>query len=280
MIWQVLVKLVSAKKKMLTKEWRYLLLAVGFFTRIPVPQQADFDEKELNEASKYFSLIGIIVGFIGACVYLLSAAILPQSIAVLFSMLATIYLTGAFHEDGLADSADGMGGGWNREQILTIMKDSRLGTYGAIALFLTLLTKFQLLSVLNSNWIPFALVVGHAISRLAAVWVMATLNYAKQSGKAKPLATEISGYSLLLANVFGLLPMVLVMILLLMNHYQIIEIVIFVFITGLPIILSWVWWQRKVKKWLDGYTGDTLGAMQQITELAFYFGLVLWSVNH
>ena len=280
MIWRVLVRLASAEKKMLTKEWRYFLLAAGFFTRIPVPQQADFEEQELNAASKYFPLIGIIVGLIGACIYLLSTAFLPKSIAVLFSMLATIYLTGAFHEDGLADSADGIGGGWDREQILTIMKDSRLGTYGAIALFSALLAKFQLLNVLNSDWIPFALVVGHAISRLAAVWVMATLNYAKQSGKAKPLATEISGYSLLLANIFGLLPMVLVIIFLVMNQYPIVEIVMFVFITGLPMMLSWVWWQRKVKRWLEGYTGDTLGAMQQITELAFYFGLVLWSINH
>lgn len=280
MIWQVLVRLASAKKKMLTKEWRYFLLAVGFFTRIPVPQQVDFDEQELNEASKYFPLIGIIVGFIGACAYLLSAAFLPLSIAVLFSMLATIYVTGAFHEDGLADSADGMGGGWNREQILTIMKDSRLGTYGAIALFLALFAKFQLLNSLNSEWIPIALMVGHAISRLAAVWVMATLNYAKQSGKAKPLATEISGYSLLIANVFGLMPMMFVIILLVINHYPIVEIAIFILMTGLPMMLSWVWWQTKVKRWLEGYTGDTLGAMQQITELAFYFGLVLWSVNH
>lgn len=279
MIWQVLVRLASAKKKMLTKEWRYFLLAVEFFTRIPVPQHVDFDERELNEASKYFPLIGIIVGLIGASVYLLSAAFLPQSIAVLLSMLATVYLTGAFHEDGMADSVDGLGGAWDREKILTIMKDSRLGTYGAIALFLALFAKFQLLNALNSEWVPIALVVSHAISRLAAIWVMATLNYAKQSGKAKPLATEISGYSLLLANVFGLLPMVLVIILLLMNHYPIVEVAVFVFMTGSPIMLSWVWWQRKVKRWLEGYTGDTLGAMQQITELAFYFGLVLWSVN-
>lgn len=279
MIWQVLERLVSAKKKMLAKEWRYFLLAVGFFTRIPVPQHTDFNARELNNASKYFPLIGIFVGLIGALIYILTAAFLPLSLAVLFSMSATIYLTGAFHEDGLADSADGIGGGWDREQILIIMRDSRLGTYGAITLCLGLFAKFQLLSSLNGQWIPVALVVGHAISRLAAIWVMATLNYAKQTGKAKPLATEISGYSLLLANVFGLLPMALV-ILLLMNHYPIVDITIFVLMTGLPVMLSWVWWQIKVKRWLAGYTGDTLGAMQQITELAFYFGLVLWSVNH
>jgi len=280
MIWQVLLKLVSAKKNMLAREWRYFLLAVGFFTRVPVPQHADFDERDLNYASKYFPLIGIFVGFIGACIYLLSAVFLPLAIAILLSMASTIYLTGAFHEDGLADSADGMGGGWSREQILTIMKDSRLGTYGAITLCLVLFSKFQLLYALNSEWIPIAMVMAHAISRLCAVWVMATLNYAKQSGKAKPLATEISGTALLIANALGLLPLFLVMMMLVINDHSLVKIAMLILMVGLSVMLSWVWWQTKVKKWLGGYTGDTLGAMQQITELAFYFGLVLWNVNH
>ncbi|HSR02610.1 MAG TPA: adenosylcobinamide-GDP ribazoletransferase [Methylophilaceae bacterium] len=265
---------------MLVKEWRYFLLAVGFFTRIPVPQQVDFDERELNYASKYFPLIGIFVGFIGACVYLISVAFLPLAIAILLSMASTIYLTGAFHEDGLSDSADGMGGGWSREKILTIMKDSRLGTYGAITLCLFLFSKFHLLYALNNEWIPIAMLMAHAISRLCAVWVMATLNYAKQSGKAKPLATEIKGDALLIANVLGLLPLLIVMVLLVINHHSVVKIAMLILMTGLPVMLSWFWWQRKVKRWLGGYTGDTLGAMQQITELAFYFGLVLWSVHH
>jgi adenosylcobinamide-GDP ribazoletransferase len=265
---------------MLTKEWHYFLLAVEFFTRIPVPQHVQFDEDELNDASKYFPLVGVLVGLVGAAVYQIGATFVPPNIAILLSMASTIYLTGGFHEDGLADSADGIGGGWSREQILTIMLDSRLGTYGAIALCLVLLTKFQLLNSLNSEWVPIALVTSHAVSRLAAVWVMATLNYAKQSGKAKPLATEISGSSLMLANVFGLLPLVIILISLAISHCPINEMVMFVFMTGFPVVLSWIWWRRKIKKWLEGYTGDTLGAMQQITELAFYFGLVLWSVNH
>ena len=122
----------------LQKQWRYFLLAVGFFTRIPVPSFADFQEVELNHSVKYFPLVGILIGCLGALSFYLASLILPQKIAVLISMAATIYATGAFHEDGLADSADGMGGGWQREQILTIMQDSRLGTYGAVALFFAL----------------------------------------------------------------------------------------------------------------------------------------------
>lgn len=264
---------------MFAKELRYFLLAIGFFTRIPVPQYTDFDEAELNYSSKYFPLVGIVVGLCGAGAFVVSAAFLPKSIAVLISMASTIYLTGAFHEDGLADSADGLGGGWKREQILTIMQDSRLGTYGAAALFLMLFTKFQLISNINNYFIPLALVAAHAMSRLGAVWVMATLQYAKPEGKAKPLATHITRPALLTANVFGLLPYISMVALFVVSKHPAELVIKLVLMTLIPMLLSWLWWRNKVKHHLDGYTGDTLGAVQQITELAFYFGLVLWSVN-
>jgi adenosylcobinamide-GDP ribazoletransferase len=260
-------------------EWRYFLLALGFFTRIPVPNFADFDESELNHSAKYFPLIGIIVGLVGAGAFVLSAQFLPQNIAVLISIASTIYLTGAFHEDGLADSADGLGGGWQREKILTIMQDSRLGTYGAAALFLMLFSKFQLLNSLNNYLVPFALIAGHALSRLAAVYIMASLSYTKPGGKAKPLATQIGAVDLVVANVFGLLPFFAIVALLVVNKHALDISVKFVLMTLIPVLLSWIWWRQKIHKWLGGYTGDTLGAVQQITELAFYVGVVIWSYN-
>ncbi len=263
---------------MLVKEWRYFLLALGFFTRIPVPPHADFHEDELNYSTKYFPLVGVIVGLCGAAAFMLSATVLPQPIALLISMATTIYLTGAFHEDGLADSADGFGGGWEREKILTIMQDSRLGTYGAAVLFFALFSKFQLLNTLSADFIPLVLIAAHAISRLAAVWVMATLSYAKPAGKAKPLATHISGRALWLANLLGLLPYIGILGLLLMSNPALLVIKL-VALTLAPMLLAWIWWRRKMNRWLNGYTGDALGAMQQITELGFYLGLVLWSVN-
>jgi len=265
--------------KMLTKEWRYFLLAVGFFSRIPVPQHADFDEAELNYAAKYFPLVGIMVGLCGAGAFECAAAFLPQTIAILISMATTIYITGAFHEDGLADSADGLGGGWNREQILTIMVDSRLGTYGAVALFFALFTKFYLLQAMHSAWIPFALIVAHTVSRLCAVWLMATLTYAKTAGKAKPLATSLSLSSLCLANVLGLLP-VLFMGYFLNQVYSVSQLMQLSLMIVMPVFIGWYWWRHKIQHWLAGYTGDTLGAVQQITELMIYFGIVLWSVNN
>lgn len=188
-----------------TLEWRYFYWQLAF-TRVPVPSFTNFKVEDLNHSAKYFPLIGILVGAVGAGFYLLNARFLPQTLAVLISMASTIYLTGAFHEDGLADSADGMGGGWKREQILTIMQDSRLGTYGAIAIFLALFVKFELLSSLSHQLVAYALIMGHALSRLSAVWIMATLRYTKMEGKAKPLATYINRPDLVLANVLGLLP--------------------------------------------------------------------------
>jgi len=264
---------------LIKKEWRYFLLAIGFFTRIPVPNFADFQEVELNHSAKYFPLIGIIVGMVGAISFYFASLVFPQAIAVLVSMAATIYLTGAFHEDGLADSADGIGGGNGHEQILTIMQDSRLGTYGAIALFLMLFAKFQTLNLLHPTFIPLTLVAAHAFSRLCAVWVTATVSYVKSTGKAKPLAKQISIGHLILANLFGLLPFLIIIGLLIYSHHALSVIVNFGLMTLLPVLLSWFWWRAKLLKNLGGCTGDGLGATQQITELVFYLGVLAWSIR-
>lgn len=269
----------SARKIMLAKELRYFLLALGFFTRIPTPHYDDFQEDELNHTAKYFPLIGVLVGLIGAISFVLAQWVFPQPIAVLVSMVTTIYLTGAFHEDGLADSADGIGGGWGREQILTIMQDSRIGTYGAAALLGILLIKFETLSYLPMIFVPLLLIAGHALSRLCAVWMMAMMTYAKPSGKAKPLATKITMPHLLIANLFGLLPWVGLLVLMLISHHPIQLMIKFVIMTLLPVFLVWVWWRAKLLKNIQGYTGDTLGATQQITELAFYMGALVWSLQ-
>lgn len=260
-------------------ELRYCFLAIGFFTRLPVPAWDDYQDAHLNHAAKYFPLVGILVGGLGALAYWISHQFLPESVAILISMAATVYLTGAFHEDGLADSADGLGGGWEREQILNIMVDSRLGTYGAVALFFALFTKFHLLIAMPAGYIPCALIIAHALSRLCAVWVMATLDYAKPAGKAKPLATKISVPALCLASLIGLLPLAVSMVWL-NQTWAIGQLVQLLLYLMAPVLISWLWWRYQLKRRLMGYTGDTLGAMQQITELAFYFGLILWRANH
>ena len=243
------------------QEWRLLLVAMAFFTRVPV-HVPDFKETDLNHAARYFPLIGILVGIVAATVYSQVLRVVPTEIAILASMAATIWLTGAFHEDGLADAADGLGGGWGKEQVLTIMQDSRLGSFGAIALFLALLAKFEVLVHLYPALLPIAMIVGHALSRFAAVLVIYTQSYVRSSGKSKPLAIKLSRGELALAAFFGLVPLVLLAPKLL--------------ITLLPVVAVWCWFGYKLKKRLGGYTGDCLGAMQQLCELAFYLGVLIW----
>lgn len=244
-------------------ELRLLFSALTFFTRIPCSRWAGPDATDLNHSAKYFPLVGILVGSVAALVYVAAARLLPQELAVLLSMAATIGLTGAFHEDGLADAADGLGGGWSKEQVLTIMQDSRLGSYGAIALFLVLLGKFQALTQLSPALLPAVLVAGHALSRLTAVLVIYRQSYVRAEGKAKPLATRLSTGELALACVLGLAPLALLAPPLLWAL--------------LPVLLVWLWFSRKLRSRLGGYTGDCLGAMQQLCEIAFYLGVLACS---
>jgi adenosylcobinamide-GDP ribazoletransferase len=263
------------------KQWRYFLLAVGFFTRIPVPSQPNFQESDLNHSVKYFPLIGLLIGLLAALIFYVLGQVFPHTIAILVSMAVTIFATGAFHEDGLADSVDGLGGGWGREQVLTIMQDSRLGTYGAVALFLVLMLKFQLLNSMHKDMVVLAIICAHPLSRLTAVWLMAALPYAKtntnQSSKAKPLATQISRQDFWLANLFGLLPALLLVgliYIITMGFWQI-TLGFFCLLAG-AIGAGWLWWFSLLKRKLGGYTGDTLGAMQQISEIMFYIAALAW----
>lgn len=248
--------------RLLSSQWRLFCVALIFFTRIPV-RVTDFSESDLNHATRYFPLVGILVGAVCGLVFWLAAPWLPQALAVLVSMAAGIALTGAFHEDGLADAADGLGGGWEKAQVLAIMQDSRLGSYGAIALFMMLLGKFEALSHLSAAMLPAVLVAAHALSRFCATLVIALQSYVRFEGKSKPLATRLSSLDVVLAALFGLLPLLLLPSRL--------------WLALLPVALVWFWFSRKLKKRLGGYTGDCLGAMQQLTELAFYLGVLVWS---
>ena len=238
---------------------RYFLTAVLFFTRIPVKLNG-FEETHLNKSTRFFPLVGLLIGAVGGLVFWLSDQLLPLEIAVLMSMVATIMLTGAFHEDGLADAIDGLGGGWTREQVLTIMVDSRIGSYGAIGLVMALLMKYQTLSYQTALLIPATLIAGHALSRLCAVLVMFTQRYVKTEGKSKPLATQLSVGELIAATFFGLFPLVFLPMSALFAL--------------VPVAIVWVWFSKKIYTRIGGYTGDCLGAMQQLTEVAFYLGLL------
>lgn len=253
---------------MLKRELEYFFGAIRFFTRLPVPCWVGHSAEALNQSARYFPAVGLLVGGIGALVFLGAALLWPQPVAVLLSMAATIYATGAFHEDGLADTVDGLGGGWEKLRILEIMKDSRVGSYGVVAMVLALLGKFTLLNALDAALIPLVLLAGHAFSRLCSTLLLATMDYVREDllAKSKPLATRLSPTALLVAIGF-VLPALLVL------PWQ--KMIFAVFLAS----TATFWLALKFKRWLGGYTGDCLGATQQVSEIAFYLGLLgFWPV--
>jgi len=255
------------------QQLRLFLTAVQFFTRIPVPEWVGHSAQQLDQSARYFSLVGVCVGALAAVVLWLAALVLPLPLAVVLSMLAGILLTGAFHEDGLSDFVDGMGGGYSREKILAIMKDSHVGAYGVIAIVLALLLKFLLLlSLLDASgsvlMVAAALVAAHAVSRLMAVSIMLTQQYVRDddSARAKPAAQSLSQTSFVVALLVGVAAMVLLPV----TDVGMVS-VISALACSLLLRFYLAWMLRKK---LGGYTGDCLGAVQQITEIGFYLGLL------
>jgi adenosylcobinamide-GDP ribazoletransferase len=242
-------------------EIAYFFGAIRFFTRLPVPRWVGHSSEALEQSTRYFPAVGLIIGGLAALVFALASGFWPKTLAVLASMAITLYATGAFHEDGWSDMADGFGGGWDKAQILMIMKDSRIGSFGAVALVMMLLVKFFTLVEIDLLHVPLALIAGHAFSRLCATLVLRSLDYVRDEGKSKPLATPMSSAALAFAALTALLP------LLLLPPRQALAGVILA-------LLATAWLAQLFKRHLGGYTGDCLGATQQLSEVAFYGGML------
>ncbi|WP_299578504.1 adenosylcobinamide-GDP ribazoletransferase [uncultured Sunxiuqinia sp.] len=239
------------------------LTAVMFYSRIPVPRNLPFSNERLNRSTRYFPLIGWIIGGIGAAVCYGLSLFLPFQLAVFMSMLATIFATGAFHEDGFADFCDGFGGGYTREKIFTIMKDSRIGTYGTVGLIGMLGTKFLALQCLSAQMILLALVAGHAFSRLMPVIIIFTSWYSREDelSKTKPIGKRGKNADLILAVLFGLLPAAFL-------PWQLMAV-------ALPVsLLITFQFKKYIERKVGGYTGDCLGSLQQMIEVVFYLCLL------
>jgi adenosylcobinamide-GDP ribazoletransferase len=241
-----------------------LLLAISFFTRIPVRLPAEISAEQLNQSSRYFAVVGLIIGIICSLIYVTSIEYLPKTLAVLIAMAASLLITGAFHEDGWADVWDGFGGGWSVEQKLNIMKDSRLGTYGAAALFIILFLKYQSLMALASPII--ALVLANTLSRVVATSLIYDMSYVSldATSKVKPLAQHLSNTSLTVLLVTGLLVSLWFLSL---SECILLFVILFIF----RAILAF-WFNKQ----LSGYTGDCLGAAQQSSEIVIYLTLLVF----
>jgi len=265
---------------MFTTPLRHFLLAVQFFTRIPITgplaDWVGFSPAMLRASAAYFPAVGWIVGLLTTGVFAGLAHALPVGgaglfVAVSFSTIFGVLLTGAFHEDGLADLCDGLGGSLERERALDIMKDSRVGTYGAIALVLVLLARTGLLVLIGQSglWLAtLALFAGHVTSRMTPLFIVATLPHVGDTAhsKSKPLADQISLGSLLVALGWTAAGLGLVAWLCPGPWWLWASVVA---------VLALLFMRRLLKRRLAGFTGDGLGAIQQVTEVFFYLGLAL-----
>ena len=247
----------------LKRETSIFLTAIMFYTRIPCPKWVDHSGDILNKSTRYFPIIGWIVGGAVAIVYWLASMVMPQSISVVLSMIAGIFITGAFHEDGLADVCDGFGGGWTKDDRLRIMKDSRIGTYGTVSLVLILLLKFVLLSETPSDKLVITFIVAHALSRFIPVIVIYVGTYSRDdlTSKVKPIGKRIKPGEFIFALITALIP-----ILFFQNY-------LFFAVTLLP-VFSGLILMRYFRKRIDGYTGDCLGSIQQVSEILIYLSLL------
>ena len=259
---------------MMKEEIRIFFTALMFYTRIPCPENIDHSPDYINKATRYFPLIGWIVGAISFFSFWLSSLLFDLNISVIFALITGVLVTGAFHEDGLADVFDGFGGGWTKIKILEIMKDSRVGAYGVIALIFMFLLKFSALnnllkiSGINLFEILLIFVTYHSLARLTAINIVFSEQYSREdeTSKSKPIAKAHTYKEIAGAYFFGLLPLV---ILCFFNWEY--------FLVIFPLMIVYFYSKRYFNKWIDGYTGDCLGAVEQIAEVVCLLSfLVLW----
>ena len=241
---------------------RRFFVAIQFLTRLPVPRALNSSETDIGKAAAFFPLIGVIVGGGTALVFVGMQRILPLPASVFCAIGFATLITNGFHEDGLADSFDGFGGGWTKDRVLEIMRDSRIGTYGTLALIFVILGKFTLLLSLPAGQIWRWLVVAHTAARWTILPLCAWLPYARAEGQGKLVAKQV-GIPEIITGTFTLL---LVFILL---PWQ--AALAAFLMTNLVTLLSGLYFRAR----LQGMTGDCLGAANQLTEVGLYLTAVI-----
>jgi adenosylcobinamide-GDP ribazoletransferase len=259
---------------------RHYLVALQYFTRIPVTgalaQWTGFNAEMLRASAVHFPGVGLLVGMAACVVFAVVSIALPDAslspvAAAVACTIATVMLTGGFHEDGLADLADGLGGSPERERALEIMRDSRIGSFGAMALVLALAAKVTLIAVLASQsaaGVLAALLAAHVVSRFWPLVLVHTLPYVGEAAgsKSKPVAEAIGRRALGLAALWAALPLALMVF-----AHSISFALGAVLASGLALLYM----RRLLQRRLQGFTGDGLGAAQQVGEIAFYFGAAI-----
>ncbi len=225
------------------------LVALAFLTRVPVPARVQA-EPELAPAVKWFPVVGAVVGGLAGTAYLLLSALLPASVAAVMAVALAVAITGAFHEDGLADTFDGLSSGRSVSRQLQIMKDSRLGTFGAVAVVLVLLARVGLVAHLDPTWATVAaLAWAHAMAAAVAVAVMTVARPAAQ-GLAMAYLADLRRCPALVSVVTTAAA----------GWWVVASLWVAPVVVAMGPLLV-LWWARRR---IGGVTGDVLGAIQQV----------------
>lgn len=241
-----------------------ILAAFIFFTRLPFWKIHSVPSEYFKTVVNYWTLTGWLTAGSTAGMMWLAAQVLPLSVAVLIGIGTRLLLTGAFHEDGLADFFDGFGGGTTREKILVIMKDSHIGSYGVLGLIFYFGLFYLLISSLPLPLACVAILAGDPWSKFCAAQIINRLPYARkeEESKVKVIYNRMTPAAFIISFIAGILPLI---IFLPVNFWWacILPFLLFLFLSSL------------IKKRLQGYTGDCCGAMFLLCEISFYLGIVI-----
>lgn len=250
------------------KQTELFITALMYFSRIPIWKVYRGKVYHLNESIRYFSLVGIVIGCILAFFYFAFSSVFTREIATVLTIGLSCLLTGALHEDGLADVCDGFGGGWTKEQTLKIMKDSLIGAYGSIGISLLILIKYAAMLSIGKESICYAIILSSGISRAFSGSYIYTDIYVRdeKESKAKDFKKGIKLIDLFLLFLFGLFPFFI------LKKYELLFILLPLFLVRYLLI-------NFFRKKIGGYTGDCLGAAQQIFEVICYLCLGLKILN-
>jgi adenosylcobinamide-GDP ribazoletransferase len=234
---------------------------MAFLTRLPTPTLAGFEEIWLADALLYFPPVGVIVGLIAAAAYRLASLVWPSPVAALAAVAAAATVTGGLHEDGWADLFDALAASRDRERMLAVMKDSRIGASGALALVLLVAGRVAVLAALPAAEVPAALIAAHALSRWTTLPLAWRLPYVRPAGGlGKPLAGRVTGRRVAAGTALAALIAAITLGWSALPALTAAAVVAFA---------SGLFFRAR----LGGVTGDCLGAAIQLAELAILLAL-------
>jgi len=235
-----------------------LLVAFQFLTRLPI-SRIPYQPDSLSRSAKFFPVVGLAIGFGASVLQRILTPHLNRTLVALLVLTFLVLITGGLHEDALADTMDAFGGGWNREQVLTILRDSRIGSFGALAIVLSMLARFLLLSILPVNRFTALVVSAHVLCRWTTLPLSYFLRPARENdGQGARIAQKVSPTSLITGALLSF-----AIVLYLMRTEFWIPVLVAIVITA----LSGLYYFRRI----GGVTGDCFGATNQLTEIAVYF---------